>query len=143
LTKVASEIVLFETKDLEMVEGSETGSSIVAVGSVGRNEDDRNEEVDDRGANEDDKKRSEDDRRTEGEKEDDREKRREEEDDTGERKRVSKSSIVGVAGTPVLVRPEGDHGTRKGSPVSRPEPRAEHQGGKGPIGPSYYEDLIL
>jgi hypothetical protein len=43
----------------------------------------------------------------------------------------NKVSIVGVAGTPVLVRPEGDRGTRKGSPADRPEPRAEHQRGKG------------
>jgi hypothetical protein len=60
-----------------------------------------------------------------------------------EEESFNKASIVGVAGIPVLVRPEGDHGTREGSPVSRPEPRAEHQGGKGPIGVAYYEDLIL
>jgi hypothetical protein len=29
----------------------------------------------------------------------------------------SKALLSGVAGTPVLVRPEGDHGTREGSPV--------------------------
>jgi hypothetical protein len=59
----------------------------------------------------------------------------------------------GVAGTPDRVRPEGDDGTCKGSPASRPEPRAESQGGMGLMESEserakdattrHYEDLIL
>jgi hypothetical protein len=52
------------------------------------------------------------------------------EDDRSEEDEIeglfNKDSIVGVAETPVLARPIGDQGTRKGSLADRPEPMAEH-----------------